>query len=150
MTRVRASLRRRPLRPGVSGWSRPTRDGSAASRFFRKVLAAPHTHEPRVVNVDQNAAYPAAIILLKADGDLPEACTLRRVKYLNNIIEQDHRFIKRLVRPGLGFGSFTTAMNTLAGYETTHMIRKGQLRGIGKGDSRAQAAFVAQAFGLVA
>ncbi|GAC1556332.1 MAG: IS6 family transposase [Herpetosiphon sp.] len=128
----------------------PTRDGSAATRFFRKVVDAPHTQAPRVVNVDQNAAYPPAISVLKADGDLPEDCMLRRVKYLNNIIEQDHRFIKRLVRPGLGFGSFTTAMNTLSGYETMHMIRKGQLRGIGKDDSRAQAAFVERAFGLVA
>ena len=127
-----------------------TRDSPAAIRFFRKVLGAPHSQEPRVVTVDQNAAYPPAITVLKADGALPEACTLRRVKYLNNIIEQDHRFIKRLVQPGLGFGSFTTAVNTLAGYETMHMIRKGQIVGIGQNDSRGQAAFVAQVFGITA
>jgi len=76
----------------------PTRDGSTATRFFRKVLEVPHTQERRVVNVDQHAAYPAAITVLNEDGDLYEACTLRRVNYLNSIIEQDHHFIKQLVR----------------------------------------------------
>src|SRR3954463_9490222 len=75
---------------------------------------------------------------------------LRQVKYLNNIVEQDHRRIKRLVRPGLGFGSLPTAPRTLAGYEGMAMIRKGQVRNIGGGDMRAQAAFVAGLFGIAA
>ena len=62
---------------------------------------------------------------------------LRQVKYLNNIVEQDHWRIKRLVRPGLGFGSLPTARRTLAGYEGMAMIRKGQVRNIGGRDMRA-------------
>jgi IS6 family transposase len=72
------------------------------------------------------------------------------VKYLNNLVEQDHRFIKRLVKPGLGFFSFETAWRTLQGYEVMNMIRKGQVNGVGKGDSRQQAWFVASLFGAAA
>ncbi len=74
----------------------------------------------------KNAADPKAIDELKADQTLPENAELRRVKYLNNIVEQDHRFIKRLVNPVMGFGSFNTARRTLRGYEAMNMIRKGQ------------------------
>ena len=64
------------------------------------MLAAPHTPTPRVITVDKNAAYPKAIRELKAEGAVPEGCELRQVKSLNNIVEQDHRFIKRRVKPG--------------------------------------------------
>jgi IS6 family transposase len=57
------------------------------------------TSIPRVINVDKNAAYSKAIADLKAAGALPEHVELRQVKYLNNFIEQDHRFIKRLTKP---------------------------------------------------
>jgi transposase, IS6 family len=124
-----------------------TRDTQAAKRFFSKTLAAPHTCPPRVITVDKNAAYPKAIQELKAVGTLPEACELRQVKYLNNLVEQDHRFIKRLVKPGLGFFSFDTAWNTLQGYEAMHMIRKGQVNGVGKGERGGQARFIASLFG---
>lgn len=67
---------------------------------------------------------------------------------VNNIVEQDHRFIKRLVNPGMGFGSFNTALATLRGYEAMNMIRKGQLQGIAKGNIRSQVEFVAQVFGV--
>jgi transposase-like protein len=109
------------------------RDARAAERFFRKVLKAVHNQTPRVINVDKNAAYPPAIDSLKTKlfGETPE---LRRVKYLNNIVEQDHRFIKRLVNPGMGFGSFNTARRTLRGYEAMNMIRFGQIQGVEKGD----------------
>ncbi len=70
---------------------------------------------PRVINVDKNAAYPKAIAELKAASLLPEQVELRQVKYLNNLIEQDHRFIKRLVKPGMGFFSFERAWRTLQG-----------------------------------
>ena len=79
---------------------------------------------------------------------LPETTELRPVKYLNNIVEQDHRFIKRLVNPGMGFGSFNTARQTLRGYEAMNMIRKGQIQGVAKGDIRTQAEFVSQIFGV--
>ena len=115
----------------------PTRDAEAANRFFLKALhstadSAPQAHpvekqmalptaptvpnttilSPRVINVDKNAAYPKAIADFKAAGVLPEHVELRQVKYLNNLIEQDHRFIKRLTKPGMGFFSFETAWRT--------------------------------------
>src|SRR3954451_8108360 len=78
-----------------------TRDSAAATRFFRKVLGAAHTVNPRVITVDKNPAYPKALTTLKGGIFVPEDCELRQIKYLNNIIEQDHRFIKRRVIPGL-------------------------------------------------
>jgi transposase-like protein len=95
----------------------------AAERFFRKVLKAAHNSPARVINVNKNTAYPKAIDELKADETLTKTTELRPVKYLNNIVEQDHRFIKRLVNPGMGCGSFNTARRTLRGYETMNMIR---------------------------
>jgi IS6 family transposase len=101
------------------------RDTAAARRFFRKALSQPHTVSPRTITVDKNPAYPRAVADMKAGGELWRQSTLRQVKYLNNIVEQDHRRVKRLVWPGLGFGSFRTARRTLAGYEAMAMIRKG-------------------------
>ena len=92
----------------------------------------------------------AAFTAMKRDRELWQFSRLRQVKYLNNIVEQDHRRIKRLVRPGLGFGSFQTARRTLAGYEAMAMIRKGQVRSIGGCDMPAQATFVATLFGIAA
>jgi DDE domain len=82
-----------------------------------------------VINVDKNAAYPKAMADLKAAGMLSEGVELRQVNYLNNPVEQNHRLIKRLVKPGLGFFSVETAGRTLQGYEGINMIRKGQVRG---------------------
>ncbi len=122
-----------------------TRDTQAAKRFLRKALGASHTTTPRVINVDRNPAYPRALDELKREGTLPPGCELRPVKYLNNVIEQDHRFIKRRVKPGLGFYSFHTAWRTLQGYETMHMMRKGQVPACGIQD---QVKFVDTLFGL--
>jgi IS6 family transposase len=69
---------------------------------------------------------------------------------MNNIIEQDHRFIKLKVSPSLGFGSYPTAWRTTQGYETMHMIKKGQIKGAAKGNIQAQNKFIAGLFGLVA
>ncbi len=153
----------------------PTRDAQAAKRFFLKALHAPagsapgtrpveeqvaqlpvsvdlkvSRPAPRVINVDKNAAYPKAIAELKAAGLLPQSVELRQVKYLNNLVEQDHRFIKRLVKPGMGFFSLETAGRTLQGYEVMHMIRKGQVTGVGKGDISGQVSFIASLFGAAA
>jgi transposase-like protein len=128
----------------------PTRDAKAAKQFFLQILAASHTSEPRVINVDKNAAYPKAFNELKVEGYLSENCELRQVKYLNNFIEQDHRFIKRLTKPGMGFFSFETAWRTLQGYETMSMMRKGQLQEVAKGDVRGQIALVNKLFGMTA
>jgi transposase, IS6 family len=126
------------------------RDARAAKRFFRKMLKAPNHQSPRVINVDQNRSYPPAIEELKEEGVLSVAAQLRQCKYLNNIVEQDHRFIKRRVNPGLGFFSFNTARRTIGGYEAMNMIRKGQVEGIGKGDVRGQVRFVADLFNVAA
>jgi transposase, IS6 family len=69
---------------------------------------------------------------------------------LNNVIEQDHRFVKRRVNPGLGFGAFATAERTIQGYEAMHMLRKGQIEGLAKGDVLTQNQVINQLFGLVA
>src|SRR6478735_10408195 len=126
------------------------RDAEAAKRFFRKALGQPHTVNPRTITVDKNPAYPRAAAEMKEDGELWRRSRLRQVKHLNNIVEQDHRRIKRLVRPGLGFGSFWTARRTLAGYEVMAMVRKEQVGRIGGRDMHAQATFVAALFDIAA
>ena len=83
---------------------------------------------PRAITVDKNPAYPSAVNELKNDRILPQNVSLRQIKYLNNIVEQDHRSIKRIVRPMLGFQSFHTAIKTLKGIEIMHMIKKDRLR----------------------
>ena len=72
------------------------------------------------------------------------------MKYLNNLIEQDHRFIKRLTKPGMGFFSFEAAWRTLQGFEMMNMIRKGQVKNVGKGDILGQVALVSSLFGVAA
>jgi hypothetical protein len=62
--------------------------------------------------------------------------------------EQDHRFIKRRVNPGLGFGSFNTARRTIQGYEAINMIRKGQIKNVEKGDVIGQISFINEIFGV--
>jgi transposase, IS6 family len=128
----------------------PSRDAEAAKGFFLKTLAASHSTKPRVINVDKNAASPQALAELKAEGRMPQACEFRQVKYLNNLVEQDHRFIKRLTRPGMGFFSFETGWRTLQGYEAMNMRRKGQLQSVKKGDVRGQVALVAKLFAVAA
>jgi hypothetical protein len=72
---------------------------------------------PRTITMDKNPAYPCAVMELKQEGELWRFSRLRQCRFLNNMVEQDHRRVKRLVRPGLGFGSFRTMRRTLAGYE---------------------------------
>jgi transposase, IS6 family len=126
------------------------RDAKAAKRFLKKVLRGKHVSTPRVINVDKNAAYPPALDSLKEDEASLKETELRQVKYLNNLIEQDHRFIKRRTNPGLGFGSFNTARRTLKGYESMNMIRKGQIKEVEKGDVLGQISFIHQIFGITA
>jgi transposase, IS6 family len=128
----------------------PKRDVAAAKRFFRKALKQAHTVNPRTITVDKNAAYPIAARTMKRDGELWRFTKLRQVKFLNNIVEQDHRRIKRLVRPGLGFKSFTSALQTIAGFEAMAMIRKGQVVGAPANNMGAQRDFIAALFGVAA
>lgn len=125
------------------------RDALAAKRFLRKTLKAVHTSTPRVITVDKNPAYPKAIKELKSAKKLPEIVKLRQIKYLNNIVEQDHRGIKRLVKPGMGFGSFNTARRTIRGYEIMNMVRKGQVIGVSRGAIKERIIFIHQIFGVV-
>src|SRR5258708_27476399 len=126
------------------------RDAAAAKRFFRKVFRSHCNPIPRVINVDKNPAYPAAIRALKREGILPRRVRLRQRKYLNNIIEQDHRSVKKRTWLAKGYGSFQSAWRTLEGMETVNMIRKGRVRGVAKDDVRAQTQFVAKLFGITA
>ena len=87
----------------------PKRDAAAAKRFFRKALRAPGHPRPRVINVDGNPSYPKVVAALKASGELGRRCQYRPVPYLNNIVEQDHRSIKRRVRASQGFRSLDGA-----------------------------------------
>ena len=93
------------------------RDVSAAKRFFKKMMRADHRRLPFSISVDKNAAYPEAFTSSQEEKILPTDCNLRRVKYLNNVIEQDHRFIKKKVRASQCFKSFHTAERTLEGIE---------------------------------
>ncbi len=128
----------------------PQRHAPAAEYFFRKALGGAHTVMPRVINVDGNAADPPALAALQAEGTLAPECQWRPVKYLNHVIEQDHRFITRRVKPGLGFWSDQTAWRTLQGYAAMNQRRKGQVQGTTKGDMRRQNRFLEAAFGLAA
>jgi transposase-like protein len=100
----------------------PKRDAAAAKRFFQKALRSPNHPRPRVVNVDGNPAYPRVIEELKSSRELGRRCRCRPVRYLNNIVEPDHRAIKRRVRAMQGFRSFHSACRTIQGIETVNMI----------------------------
>ena len=105
---------------------------------------------PRVMNVDQNPTYPAAVEALKADSAIPRRVVLRQCKYLNNLIEQDHRTVKKRVWLAKGYGTFSSAWRTLQGIETVNMIRKGRVRWLAQGDAVGQAHFIGKLFGLSA
>ena len=124
------------------------RDKDAAKKFFKKALQAIHSQQPKVITTDKYAATEVAICEMIYSGTLSVKTTLRRIKYLNNIIEQDHRFIKRKIKPMLGFDSFKTAKKTICGIETMHMIRKGQVEEIQSALSEVQ--FINKIMGIAA
>src|SRR3954471_9770057 len=126
------------------------RDIAAAKRFFRKMMRADHRRLPFTISVDKNAAYPEAFTSSQNEKILPKDCKLRRVKYLNNVIEQDHRFIKKKVRASQCFKSFHVAERTLEGIEAVNMMRKGQVKMLEGSDAQGQAKFVASLFGVAA
>ena len=100
------------------------RDSAAALRFFRKAIR--YHGEPEVVTIDKSGVNTAALATLNADKPDEETITVRQSKYLNNLIEQDHRNIKRRIWSMLGFKSFRRAQTILTGIELSNMIRKGQ------------------------
>src|SRR5271170_3930378 len=119
-------------------------------RLFRQALSDPSHPQPGVINTDQARLYGAAIAAVKAEGTLRHRCRHRPVQYLNNILEQDHRAIKRRVKAKQSFREFHAARRTIAGYEAIHMIRKGQARWVSSDDVRQQNQFIDQLFDLAA
>ncbi|RPK10895.1 hypothetical protein FH5_03973 [Priestia endophytica] len=124
-----------------------TRDHQAAKRFFKKALQPFYVSKPLVITVDKNPAYPIAIEELKKEKKMPVGIQIRQVKYLNNIVEQDHRFIKKRIRAMLGLKSFRTAKNILSGIEAMHIIKKKQVRQ-GMKSAQDQKEFIHKLFGL--
>ncbi len=103
----------------------PTRDRDAAEAFLHKAIRAQGL--PEKITIDQSGANTAAI--RRYNKTQKTAIVIRHCKYLNNLVEQDHRAVKRISRPMLGFKSFWPACYTIAGIEVMHAIRKGQLLG---------------------
>ncbi|MFZ7803938.1 IS6 family transposase [Bacillus thuringiensis] len=125
------------------------RDAKAAKRFLKKVLASGHATKPRSITADGDKAYPVAVRELKEEKCIPHGIPLRVKKYLNNIIEQDHRFIKKRIRNMLGLKSFPTAIKMITGIEAMHMIKKGQTLQ-GEKSVQKQIYLINELFGLTA
>ncbi|HEY8065008.1 MAG TPA: IS6 family transposase [Methylosinus sp.] len=104
------------------------RDRKAALRSLPKAIG--QHGKPEKITIAKSGANTAAIESYNAEHEAD--IEIRRIKYLNNIVEQDHRAVKRVTRPMLGFKSFRAASATLSGIELMHMIRKGQSRVSGK------------------
>jgi transposase-like protein len=104
------------------------RDRKAALRFLRKAIGQHGV--PEKITIDKSGANTAAIESYNAEHEAD--IEIRQIKYLNNIVEQDHRAVKRVARPMLRFKSFRSVAVTVAGIELMHMIRRGQLRSTGK------------------
>jgi transposase, IS6 family len=155
-TKVRVKGRWRYLYRAVD-WSGATldfllsakQDAEAAKRFLAKALGRANHPEPRVIHTDGHGAYPPAIAQLKDEGGLAENCRHRVGRYLNNLVEQDHRAIKRRVKASQHFRSFWAAWRTLAGYEAIYMLREGQVVGTSAdGGAGPLYAFIASLFGF--
>ncbi|SKD06318.1 Transposase (or an inactivated derivative) [Paraburkholderia hospita] len=113
---------------------RAHRDKVAARRYFEKAIN--RNGEPETITVDKSGANLAALEALNADRPTP--IKVRQSKYLNNVVEQDHRAIKRIIKPMMGFKDFRSARIILTGIEIMHMIRKGQMRNDGIARSPAE------------
>ncbi len=106
---------------------RAHRDKAAARRYFEKAID--QNGEPQTITVDKSGANLAALHAINAERET--TIKIRQVKYLNNIVEQDHRAIKRIIKPMMGFKDFRCARIILSGIEVMHMIRKGQMKDAG-------------------
>jgi len=121
---------------------RAKRDHAAARAFFERAIDLYGV--PEKITIDKSGSNTAAITSMQADSGLP--IQMRQSKYLNNLVEQDHRAVKRITRPMLGFKSFRCARILIAGIETMHMIRKGQLGALKDLASSAANQFYSLAF----
>ncbi len=124
------------------------RDFKAAKGLFRKTLHSNYCQSPRVISAGNNPAYSKAIKELINSNKLANTCNLRQNKYLNNLVEQNHRFIKKLANPELRFASFNTARRTLKGAQMMHIIPS-QVAGLSRGDVLAQIKFITNLFGVI-
>lgn len=113
-----------------------TRDAKSAKRFLKKALAFSYIFRPRVITVDKKLAYP-------------EGIQIRQVRYLKNIVEQDHRFIKKRIRTILGFKSFRAATQIIVGIEAMYITQKGKTFQRKK-SVQNQMNFIRELFGLTA
>ena len=128
----------------------PRRDVVAAKHFLQMALWRAGEVQPRVINVDGHASYPATMEQWKRSGELSRNCRCRPCQYLNNVLEQDHRFVKKRIAASLWFRSVDGALRTIAGYDAMNMIRKGQVKWLAKGDVVGQATFIERIFGIAA
>lgn len=106
---------------------RAKRDVIAAKAFFRKAFK--ENGKPDKVTIDKSGSNKAALDSFNKDVEEEEKIEIRQIKYLNNVCEQDHRFIKKRTRPMLGFKNFQSAKATIYGIENIRMIQKGQIIG---------------------
>ena len=126
------------------------RGAAAAKRLFRKALTDPSHPQPRVINTDPARLYGAAILGVKQEGILRRRCRHRPVQYSNNILEQDHRAIRRRVKARQSFREFLAARRTIQRYEAMPMIRKGQAKWVSDSGVRRQIQCINKLFGVAA
>lgn len=112
---------------------RARRDAIAAKAFFRKAFK--NNDIPDKITVDKSGSNKAALDFFNKDLSNDNKYEIRQIKYLNNIVEQDHRFIKKRTKPMLGFKSFNSAKKTISSIENVRMIQKGQIEGLDNGKS---------------
>ena len=127
----------------IDFWLSKSRDKKSAKKFFRKALKDTHNQMPRVITTDKYNATAMAILEEKYYGDLSCITEHRMIKYLNNIIEQDHRHIKKVTNHMLRFKSFQSACSVISGIEAMHMIHKGQA---GTSNATEEVALINQLF----
>ena len=100
------------------------RDKKAAKAFFKKSIRTPGL--PKKITIDKSGANHSALKAINSQLNKEAQFLIRQITYLNNVVEQDHRFIKKVVNPMLGFKAFHSVDTTLQGIELHHMLRKGQ------------------------
>jgi transposase-like protein len=125
------------------------RNKKSAKRFFKKMLNNSYTVDPRVINVDKSPTFPPALSEPKSAADMPKKTKLRAIKYLNNSMENDHKFTKSKSRYRQWYQSFASARKTLDGMEAMRMVQKGQIRYVGT-NIKKQNDFICGLFGLSA